>query len=172
MKTGGHQTPETRAKIAATLKGRRPKNNMTWVGENHPNWKGGIRISEGYRLILSPNHPNKNHQGYMQEHRLVMELKLGRLLEPQEVVHHLDRNRLNNDPENLVLCATHKEHIEKYHKDSGKATRFRKGRFMPKLGEFISCIVCGNALWVTPARKKDGRGKYCSTACLYRRNYV
>lgn len=34
-------------------------------------------------------------------HRVVAEQKLGRPLEPWEVVHHKDRNKLNNDPRNL-----------------------------------------------------------------------
>jgi hypothetical protein len=40
------------------------------------------------------------------EHRLVMAEILGRPLAPDEVVHHKDGNRLNNDPTNLELWNT------------------------------------------------------------------
>jgi len=36
-------------------------------------------------------------------HREVMEQKLGRKLLPEEVVHHKDKNKRNNDPDNLEL---------------------------------------------------------------------
>lgn len=39
------------------------------------------------------------------EHRHVMELKLGRKLGSAEVVHHVDGNPLNNDPDNLVTLS-------------------------------------------------------------------
>jgi len=35
-------TDEAKIKISNALKGKRPKNNSSWLGENHPNWKGGI----------------------------------------------------------------------------------------------------------------------------------
>jgi len=36
-------------------------------------------------------------------HRLVMEEKLGRVLEPNEHVYHLDGDRSNNEPDNLII---------------------------------------------------------------------
>lgn len=39
-----------------------------------------------------------------------MEEQLGRYLEPHEVVHHIDCDPQNNDPENLVLCPSNSEH--------------------------------------------------------------
>lgn len=43
-------------------------------------------------------------------HRQVMEEKLGRRLLKTEIVHHVDEDKLNNSPENLVLFSSHKEH--------------------------------------------------------------
>jgi len=46
----------------------------------------------------------KNH-----EHRIIMEALMGRKLGSNEVVHHIDENRLNNHPENLQMM-TRAEH--------------------------------------------------------------
>lgn len=56
-----------------------------------------------YKLIHKPDHPNCTKAGYVREHRLVMEEKLGRLIEEDEIVHHLDGNPLNNNVDNLIV---------------------------------------------------------------------
>lgn len=82
-------------------------------GENNPSWNGGVKITkDGYKLIHKPDHPFRNSQGYVLEHRLVMEDHLGRYLTPEEVVHHEDKNRLNNDIDNLTLTSGHSEHAK------------------------------------------------------------
>ena len=43
-------------------------------------------------------------------HRVVAEKKLGRKLLPGEVVHHIDRDKRNNNPENLMVFASQEEH--------------------------------------------------------------
>lgn len=58
---------------------------------------------DGYKLIYYPAHPHANAAGYVREHRLVMERKIGRYLVPEEIVHHLNGNRSDNDPSNLSL---------------------------------------------------------------------
>lgn len=81
-------------------------------GEEHPDWKGGCILIKGYRFVYAPEHPNKRYGRYMAEHRLVMEQKLGRYLTAKEVVHHKDKNPLNNAPENLKLFASNGEHLK------------------------------------------------------------
>lgn len=44
------------------------------------------------------------------EHRVVAKQILGRKLKPGEVVHHIDRNKRNNAPENLMVFASQAEH--------------------------------------------------------------
>lgn len=82
------------------------------AGSDHPGWKGGVTTDKaGYVLRYRPEHPNCNSNGYIREHRLVMEQKLGRPLLPEEVVHHKDDNPANNHPDNLELFQSNSDHL-------------------------------------------------------------
>lgn len=50
------------------------------------------------------------------EHRIVAEQMLGRPLLPGEVVHHIDRDKRNNDPSNLMVFPSQAAHA-KWHKE-------------------------------------------------------
>jgi hypothetical protein len=52
---------------------------------------------------------------WIMEHRWVMQAIVGRPLTRAERVHHVDGNRSNNAPGNLVLCASQGEHLRLYH---------------------------------------------------------
>lgn len=70
---------------------------------------GFFITKQGYKYVRQVGHPHATQDGYVLEHRLVMECLIGRFLERHEIVHHKDGNRLNNDPGNLELM-TQKEH--------------------------------------------------------------
>lgn len=85
-------------------------------GDGNPSWRGGTCINHGgYKLVSAWWHPRHNKDGYIAEHILIAESKIGRLLEDDEVVHHIDRDKLNNSPENLLVM-TNSEHISLHHK--------------------------------------------------------
>jgi hypothetical protein len=70
-------------------------------------WRGNkIKHRKGYIQVRVPDHP-KAVSGYVFEHRLVMEDILGRLLLPNENVHHKNGVKDDNRPENLELWVTH-----------------------------------------------------------------
>jgi len=93
--------------------------NGTRRGINNGMWKGGI-INDGfgYIKILKPEHP-LNNNGYVLEHRLVIEKKIGRYLKRDEIVHHKNRNKSDNRIKNLELL-TKKEHDLMHLKDYQK----------------------------------------------------
>jgi len=81
------------------------------MGKENPNWHGGYTVrGDGYILIYQPNHPYCDKDGYVREHRLVMEKKIGRYLKPKEVVHHLNEVKDCNLEDNLKLFADEREH--------------------------------------------------------------
>lgn len=68
--------------------------------------ENGTMMSNGYRFVRVPEHPNANSRGYVLEHRVVMEGHIGRFLEPHENVHHINGVRCDNRLENLELWST------------------------------------------------------------------
>lgn len=58
----------------------------------------------GYWCVKAADHPRAYERGFYYEHILVLEKKLGRLLDTSiETCHHIDGDKLNNSPENLKL---------------------------------------------------------------------
>ncbi len=57
----------------------------------------------GYKWLYRPKHIQATKDGYVKEHRLIMSEYLGRKLEPREIVHHLNGDKLDNRLENLEI---------------------------------------------------------------------
>lgn len=78
----------------------------------HREWKRGVsERPDEYRMIWMPDHPHACQNGYIREHRYVMEQHLGRYLTPKEVVHHKDGDRQNNLISNLELFSDNPDHL-------------------------------------------------------------
>lgn len=106
---GRKHIKESKEKMSKTRKGM-------FLGENNPNWKGGrIFNYAGYILIKNWNHPFCNPNGYIREHRFIMEKYIGRYLKPTEDVHHINGIKDDNRIENLELFRSRSEHT-KFHR--------------------------------------------------------
>lgn len=109
-------------------------------GEKSPSWRGGRIIDDmGYIRIKKHDHPFRNCDNYILEHRLVMEewlrehkpnsnLLIGvdgiKYLKPKTVVHHIDLNRSNNNIKNLICFKNSIEHRSFHNKLSSFYEQF------------------------------------------------
>lgn len=118
---------------------------------------------DGYLYILRKDHPNSGKQGYVAEHRLVMEEHIGRYLLKTEVVHHKDHNPRNNSIENLELCESAGKHIFLHHPDVMKrAINASIGRKPANYArKSHTCIYCSKVFMANPNRKRN----FCSRIC-------
>ena len=58
-----------------------------------------------YKYAVVHNHPNAIKFGYVLLHRVIMENHIGRLLLKDEIIHHKDGNKNNNDISNLEILS-------------------------------------------------------------------
>lgn len=78
--------------------------------ENHPRWKNGRKKERGYRMILQHSHPSADSNGYIYEHRLIVEKQIGRYLYHWETVHHVNEIRDDNRPQKLMAFISKSAH--------------------------------------------------------------
>ena len=110
-----HKAAGIRPSFEASSKGAKGK-----FREQSGSWRGGTTISpNGYRWIYRPEQLRAHSNGYVYEHIIVAEEKLGRSLLPGERVHHCDGDRLNNAPDNLEVFASQAEHLHQHAREVG-----------------------------------------------------
>lgn len=72
-------------------------------GEKNLQWKNGrSKHTSGYLLVRKPEHP-RSQSGYIFEHILIAEKKIGRFIKQNESVHHINGIRTDNRLENLSI---------------------------------------------------------------------
>lgn len=103
-----------------------------------------------YNYARVPDHPNATKRGYVLEHRIVMENKIGRLLTKKEIVHHKDENKKNNISNNLKITDL-----------SAHSKIHSKGRTNIKLKCFFCKIIFDREL----KQVKNRKHSFCSRSC-------
>jgi hypothetical protein len=113
-------TDEMRGRVSRKMSGKnnpnygkpspmRGKKRPEMWGSNHPLYKGGYTNKIGYREIMVGG------ERYL-EHRYVMEQEIGRKLTEEEIVHHINGDKLDNRLENLQIT-NRADHIEMHRKE-------------------------------------------------------
>lgn len=123
--------------------------NLEWINQynkNNNNEYARYVFSGEYLAIYKPEHHLSKADGYVYIHQLQAEKMLGRLLLEGEVVHHIDRDKYNNDINNLMVFKTRGEHTAFHGGD--KAYMLEDGSYvcikkMAYAGHNY-CDVCGN----------------------------
>jgi hypothetical protein len=102
-----------------------------------------------YVYFMDKEHPLGDKKGRVWYHRHVMSIHLGRWLTPQELVHHVDEDRQNNDLSNLEVT-TRSEHGKTHAEERGFVR------------VFSDCEVCGK----TFAHVRPNQ-QFCSHNCSH-----
>lgn len=89
-----HEIPlrDIRDEIVRKQKGNTGNKNSHWLGK---------RNLGGYIYSYFPEHPDANKHGYVAQHRIIAEQILGRHIQKDEVVHHINGDRADNEKANL-----------------------------------------------------------------------
>ncbi len=114
------RNPKKYKAVCAKIKKNNARHFLGKRGAQTGGWKGGRYTTsrDKYIYVWAPDHPNakrngKGGGGYVLEHRLVMEKKIGRYLTKDEDVNHINGVKDDNRLENLSLVS-HFAHYEKH----------------------------------------------------------
>lgn len=82
--------------------------------------KGYITTWAGYIKLSKPDHPRADSKGYVHEHVLIAEQAIGRYLNDNEIVHHVNEIKDDNRIENLQI-------MDRFQHKSIHSRKTRKG---------------------------------------------
>lgn len=109
-------------------------------------------------MLYLRDHPSAGKDGMVYEHVLVAEENLGRSLKEGEEVHHEDRNRANNSPENLFVFRSKSDHA-RYHMNNLMILAEDGSYISPEVIYYNICVVCGKEY------PKKQNSIHCSNIC-------
>ena len=120
-----HSRMETKLRLSAAAKGRRCPDHVKDalrqnIGSKNANWRNGLTLSGGY-LMFTASSANGEHAG-KHLHSVIAEWKVKRPIRKNEAVHHIDGDKLNNNPENLRVM-TKSDHARLHALESGLGKR-------------------------------------------------
>lgn len=103
-----------------------------WAGQRKE-----VVVAGGYREVFSPEHPKADYQGRVPEHMVLVEGWMGRSLRADEIVHHINMDKLDNSRANLSVL--HKSDHAKIHHYYQHVGLFLCGVRESRPGEFRFC---------------------------------
>ena len=107
-------------------------------------------MRNGYEMVYMPTHHRADSTGYVYEHIVIAEKKLGRLLNKNECVHHLNEIRNDNREENLIIFKTISDH-----------TAFHNGCEIELEGDVYVAKIHPNNICPSCGEYKDHKAKLC-----------
>lgn len=111
-------------------------------------------MRNGYEVVYMPEHHRADSTGYVYEHIIIAEQKLGRLLKDEECVHHKNETRNDNRPENLIVFKTNADHIS-----------FHKGCEIVQEGDVYIALPHKKSICPLCGGVKDFSAKTCINCC-------
>lgn len=128
----GIRVAAQKGKLGTGLKGKKRKFSDEWK-KNISKAKLAHAEKFAVGVSLKPSGYLEHTRGknkYRSVHVVIMEEIIGRKLNSDECVHHIDGNKTNNDPSNLQLM-TFKQHSAHHAKENlSKLKRKQNGQFM------------------------------------------
>lgn len=115
-------------------------------------WKIEKIVSKGdYDYCVVIGHPKATSRNYVLHHRVVVENYLGRILNDDEIVHHVNGDKKDNRIENLEVMGV-KEHNSLHGREKGRLavdlicpqckgsfTRYKNKTHLDKGGMYTAC---------------------------------
>lgn len=118
-----------------------------------------------YVYVKQKGHPRSNKDGYVYEHILVAEAMIGRFLADEEIVHHKDGDKRNNEPNNLMIFHTNADHSAFHFGNPCK--QLEDGTWISEKKRDVSkfnhvCAICGKEFF-----SRFEKAKYCDQVCCH-----
>lgn len=110
-----------------------------------------------YKEVYMPNHPKARQNGCVLEHRLVAEQIIGRILKDEEVVHHIDEDRTNNNLDNLIVFVSQDDHA-RFHRTGLMVKNEDNTYYSPIVKS--NCEKCGEEF-----NYSENQKRFCTIKC-------